>query len=150
MMATTRRPTKAEKAVAVTQVTNTLKGLKPIGSMIDAMFDLREEKRKLDTQVKELEAQYAILEDQLMKRMEEEQTDKGSGKKASASISVGVVADVQDWAAVEAYVKKTGAFQLFQRRISDPAFREILETKKSVPGITPFTKKRLNLRTSST
>jgi hypothetical protein len=39
-----------------------------------------------------------------------------------------------------------GLQQLYYRRVSDPAYRELLETKGVVPGIQPFTKTKLNLR----
>lgn len=149
MATRTPKPTKAEKAVQIAKVVGALKGQTPIGVMIDELHLLREKKRKLAEQVTELEQQYAILETDLMARMEAEQTDKGAGKLASASISTGIVANVDDWGKLEAFVKRTGHFQLFQRRISDPAFRELMESKGSVPGITPFTKKRLNLRSTS-
>lgn len=149
MATRTIKPTKAQKAVQVAKVVGALQGHTPIGVMIDEMHLLREKKRKLAEQVTELEQQYTVLETDLMARMEAEQTDKGAGKLASASISTGVVADVEDWGKLEAFVKRTGHFQLFQRRISDPAFRELMESKGSVPGIKPFTKKRLNLRSST-
>lgn len=120
----------------------------PLGTLIDEMFDLREKKRLLEAQVAEIESAYNTKAELLMERLDAEKTDKAAGRKASASITTGVVANVEDWAKVEAYVKKTGHFQLFQRRISDAAYRELAELagKKGIPGITPFTKKRINLR----
>ena len=80
---------------------------------------------------------------------EAEGTDKGAGKLASASISSVVVGNLDDADKFFAYVKKTGYFHLMQRRLSDPAIRELLASKGSIPGVTPFTKVRLNLRVLS-
>lgn len=118
-----------------------------LGTIVDRMFNTREKKRELEAQIAKLDAEYKEDEELLLQRMKAEATDKAAGKKASASVTTGVVANVTDWKALETYVKKTGNFQLFQRRISDPAYRELMETKGAVPGISPFTKHKLNLRT---
>jgi hypothetical protein len=146
---TKKRLSAAEKAALSEQTAGAILGVKPIGKIIDSMHALRERKRALDEELKKLDAEYREEETLLMERMTAEGTDKGSGKLASASITTGVIADVQDWAEVEKFVKRTGNFQLFQRRVSDAAFRELLETKGSVPGIKSFTKRRVNLRAIS-
>lgn len=56
------------------------------------------------------------------------------------------VAQVTDWDAFYAYIYKNKFGHLLQRRVSDPAWRELMEQGKKVPGTTPFTKKRLNFR----
>lgn len=117
-----------------------------LGTLIDKLNDVREEKRLLAVKEKELEAAYKTLELQVMERLQAEGMDKATGKKASVSLTPVVVAAVQDWDALCKYVKKTGYFQLFQRRVSDPAFRELIELKKSVPGLEAFTKINVNLR----
>lgn len=117
-----------------------------LGALIDALDDAREVKRDLAAKVKEAEAVYNELVAEIIAKMDAEDTRKGEGKKASASISETVVADIEDFDALTKYVKRTGHFHLFQRRVSDPAFRELLEQKGAVPGLKPFTKRTLNLR----
>lgn len=117
-----------------------------LGALIDALDDAREVKRALAVQTKEAEAVYNDLAAEIIAKMDAEDTRKGEGKKAGASITEVVVAEIEDFDALTAYVKKTGYFHLFQRRISDPAFRELQETKGRVPGLKPFTKRNLNLR----
>lgn len=117
-----------------------------LGQKIDAMFDLREKKRALEAQIKELDGQYEILESELMEDMAKQGTDKMSGAKASVSITTSTVANVADWDSFLAYVYKMKYGHLLQRRVSDPAYRELLEQGKKVPGVEPFHKSRLNLR----
>lgn len=117
-----------------------------LGALIDALDDAREKKRALAAQIKEAEAEYNDLAAQIIERMDSEDTRKGEGKKASASITEVVVAEIEDFDAVWAFAKKHNYGHLFQRRISDPAYRELLERKGSVPGLKPFTKRNLNLR----
>ena len=119
------------------------------GAMIDKMWELREKKRALEASIKDLEGQIADVESQLMEDMEANGVDKMTGKAASVSISSTVVANVEDWDKFLAFIYKTKSGHLLQRRVSDPAWREMSEIKGVVPGTQPFTKKRLNLRALS-
>lgn len=136
------------KAKAVEEVAEAL-APRPLGKIIDAMYELREKRRVLEAESAKLEAEYKEQEELLMQRMEAEGTDKATGKKAGASITSGIVANVTDWEAVEKFIKRTGNFQLFQRRVSDAAYRELMESKGAVPGMEPFVKKRVNLRVTA-
>lgn len=122
------------------------KKLVSIGPTIDKLCELRDAKRALDAKVAEIETEYKTLEEQLMEKLDAEGTTAGKGTKASASITSGVVGNVTDWAAFEAFVIKKKFTHLFQRRLSDPAIRELFEKGMKVPGVEPFTKRRLNLR----
>lgn len=137
----TATATKAPKKAALTQRTP--------GQDIDELFELREKKRKLEASIKDLEGQAALIEERLMEGMNASGLDKMTGRKASVSISETVVANVEDWDAFLAWIYKNKAGHLLQRRVSDPAWREMVEIKKAVPGTQPFTKKRLNLRAVS-
>lgn len=116
------------------------------GEEIDALFELREKKRKLEASIKDLEGQASLIEERLMENMDKDGIDKMTGRKASVSISTTTVANVEDWDSFLAWIYKTKNGHLLQRRVSDPAWREMVEIKKVVPGTQPFTKKRLNLR----
>lgn len=117
-----------------------------IGPAIDKLNDLRETKRKLEAQVKIIEAEYSDIEAKLMARFEAEGTTKGAGRNASASITPTVVGNVTDREKLNAFIKKTGYFHLLQGRLSDPAIRELFDKGVKIPGCEPFTKWRLNLR----
>ncbi len=134
----------ATQAKAVEKVTRKLTGT--IGSRIDQLNDLREQKRELAAKVEAIEKTYHEVEAELIEALDAQGTSNGTGKKASASISVSVVGSIVDRDKLDAFVKRTGNFQLFQARLSAPAVRELLEKKGSIPGVEPFHKKTLNLR----
>lgn len=121
---------------------------KGIGPMIDHMAKLREDKRALEAQIKTIETEYAAVEGVLLEELKKQGMDKATGKLASASISSTVVGNLIDAPALHAYIKKTGYFHLLQQRLSDPACRELFDSKgpKAIPGVEPFTKERVNLR----
>ena len=117
-----------------------------LGAQIDKMWDIREKKRNLEASIKDLDSQLATIEAELMADMEANGVDKMTGKHAGVSITSNTVAHVTDWDEMWKFIIKTKNTQLLQRRVSDPAYRELLEMGKKVPGAEAFTKKRLNLR----
>jgi hypothetical protein len=121
--------------------------VKPLGSLIDELNKIREAKRVLEEKVKEQEDAYKELEERLMARLEAEGTDKATGKTATASVSTSVSFSIKDDTKFFAWMSRTKNYHLMQRRISDPAAREVMEMKRSeIPGLEAFSKKRLNLR----
>lgn len=117
-----------------------------MGSTIDKLWAKREEKREAEAKVKIIETEIAVIEESLMERMDKEETSKSQGTKASVSITTATVANVEDWAAFHAYVAKNKYFHLLQKRVSDPAVRELWDSGKKVPGVQPFSKRKLNIR----
>ena len=137
----------AANTTAVAKVTNRLKG--NLGSSIDDLFKLRERKRLAEETVKAIEVEINAAQEILMERLDKEKLDKATGALASVSISTAITANVEDWDTFNAWVKKTGHFHLYQKRISDAAYREVIDSGKKVPGVQPFSKRRLNLRVIS-
>lgn len=117
-----------------------------VGSIIDQMQDVRAKKRALAVTEKELNGEYEALQTQLIQLMDAEGVTKSTGRAASASINESTSFNTQDWDALIAYMVKTKQFHLIQRRISDPAVREVFEKKGAVPGMEPYTKRVINLR----
>lgn len=117
-----------------------------LGARIDALHALREDLRALQAQEKAVEERIKDAEATLMEVMQKEGIDKSTGKKATVSISESVVGNVTDWDLFWQFVFKTKQSHLLQRRVSDPAIRELFETKGKVPGVEPFTRRKLNLR----
>ena len=127
-------------------VTATKPRAQTLGATIDRIWASREEKRKLEAQVKEVSETIADLEEKLLERMQAEDTDKAAGAKASVSITKATVANVDNWDLLFPYIAKNKLWHLVQRRVSDPAYRELLDMGKKVPGVQPFIKTKLNVR----
>lgn len=121
----------------------------PMGSLIDDIWALREKKRELAASIEDIEKTIAEKEELLISRMDQEGVEKSTGKKASVSVAVSQQFNIKDFDSLAAYVKKTGYFHLFQRRITVDAARELFEKHGQVPGLEPFTKRKLNVRTLS-
>lgn len=142
--------THAEKTRKESKAVAAAKGrLVPLGALIDALWQKREEKKRAAEVVTKIEEEIALQEEALLARLEAEGTDAAKGKLASVSVGSSVVGNVTDWDAFWAFIFKKKYTHLLQRRLSDPAIRELFEAGTKVPGIEPFTKKRLNVRTVS-
>ncbi len=120
--------------------------LPTVGAIIDHMWAAREEKRRLEAEVKQVESRIKDIEAKLADRMRAEGLKKATGTKATASFGEPTVsANVTDWDLLWPYIAKNKYFHMVQRRINDTAYRELLDLGKKVPGVEAFTKQRLNL-----
>jgi hypothetical protein len=133
------KPARARKAAAAPTLT--------LGQAADKMWLLKDEKKALESQVKGVEAQIKELEETIFGLLDAQDTRKAEGKKASVSINESVVATVEDWEALWPYITKNKYFHLVQKRVSDPGMRELWDMGKKVPGVQPFTKRTLSVRT---
>lgn len=117
-----------------------------IGAKIDLLHALREQKRALEEQIKQLSGQMAVLESNLIDQMDEEGVSKSTGNTATVSIATSVKPSVEDWDAFYAYIHRYKYYHLLERRPSVTGCRELLETKGKIPGVIPFTQRKLNIR----
>lgn len=120
--------------------------MKTIGAKIDKLEALRALRKDLEAKAKELKDQSDLIEAELMEQMTKEGVKKASGRFATASISEKPMPHVENWDEVFEFIRKTKSFHLMQRRMSAPAYCEMLELGKKVPGVVPYTDRKLNLR----
>ena len=113
---------------------------------IDKLFLLRETKRGLENQIKEVNTEIADLNDSLISKYDEIGTVTARGNYASATITESVVPTIDDWSLVQKYIMDNDALYLVHRRVSSGPWKELLDTGESVPGIVPFTKRSISLR----
>ena len=110
-----------------------------LGELIDQLDKLREQYRLIEEKAKPVKAEYDALEKEILEKLLAEQMDKGTGKRATVSVKRSIVGSIKDWDALTTFVQKTGNFQLFNRSVGAPAFRELYdrEMEKLKPGKTP-------------
>jgi hypothetical protein len=117
-----------------------------VGSLIDTLHNIRNEKRDLAVKEKEINGRYEAAQLQLMELMDKEGVSKSTGKTATASVNETTQFNIEDWESFMAFVAKTKQFHLIQRRTAAPAVRELWGMKGVVPGLTQFTKREISLR----
>jgi hypothetical protein len=119
-----------------------------IGGKIDALFALREKKRKHEEGIKELEKQMEVLQAELITQLQAEGISSSRGKTATVSISENVVPQVENWDEFYKYISRKKYFHLLERRPSVSGCRELFEKNGRIPGVVPHTRVTLNLRTA--
>jgi hypothetical protein len=123
-----------------------------VGALIDALWTQREAKRELEAKIKDIETLMNQYEEQLDAKMAADGVTKAVGAHATASFSTSVAAAVDGengWDQAFPWIAKNKYWHLLRKQLNDAAYRELLEAGKKVPGIQPFTKKRLTLRSLS-
>lgn len=117
-----------------------------IGAKIDQLHAIREQKRDLEDQIKRLVEEADTLENELIGQMDKEGVSKSTGAVATVAITTSIKPSVDDWDAFYAFVHRHKYYHLLERRPSVTGCRELLETKGKIPGVVPFTQRKLNMR----
>lgn len=116
---------------------------KSMGACADLLYDLREKRLTADKAAAELKMQENALKEHIIDNLDKASTG-AIGRHHKVRVIIKPKPQVRDWDAFYKYVKRTGAFELFQRRISEPAiverttFDKNEQIKKTVPGIEFF------------
>lgn len=119
-----------------------------IGEQIDTLYQLREEKRGLKAREKELNAEIEERKQVLIVSLDANGGLTGArGKHATAGIQESVVPNLEDWLVFTSFIRRFNKFELLEKRVSAPAFRELAAQRrdKTVPGLVPFTKRDISL-----
>ena len=117
-----------------------------VGIKIDALHALREEKRQLEELLKAKAQEIDLAENDLIEQMDQQNITKSTGSKATVSITTSVKPSVEDWDAFYAYIHKNKYYHLLERRPSVTGCRELFDHKGAIPGVVPFTQRKLNIR----
>ena len=118
-----------------------------LGDLIDQLWGVKQERAALAKQDTVLSAQIADIETEIYTLADAQGTTAGRATKASISIGEQDVFNITDFDELAKFVKKTGYFHLFQRRITVDAARELFESKGNVPGLTPAKKRVIRVTT---
>ncbi|WP_027589500.1 hypothetical protein [Pseudomonas sp. RL] len=107
---------------------------------------LREAKRELERQVASLDEQLKANEQDIIELADQTGLTRFAVGKLSFSISENTVGQVEDWDTVYDYIHDNRAFHLLQRRLSNAAYKELLDAGEAPRGINPVTLRSLNMR----
>jgi hypothetical protein len=118
----------------------------PTPDLVNELFDLREAKRSLEAQIKEIESRVSEIKAELIPRFQEDGTQSTATNRASATLTETILPQVVDWDAFYAYIKDTDSFYLLERRPASTAWRELHRADMTPPGTQAYTKYDLNLR----
>lgn len=119
-------------------MTTTYKFPKNLGACADMLFELRNSRLAEQKKVDEIEEKEKALKVYIIKNLPKSEASGISGKLARVTVIVKQIPQVKDWDAFYKHIKKTGSFDLVQKRLSDAAIKERFEDGKEVPGVEMF------------
>ena len=117
---------------------NEFKLPKSLAQCADLLFTTRESRLSLAKQVEALAAQETVIKNHLIDNLPKSEATGVAGKLCRVTIVTKPRPQVEDWDALRAFVKKTGNWQLIQKRLSDVAVKEFWEAGKAVPGVDSY------------
>jgi len=121
----------------------------PLGTRIDQLFKLREERLAKAKEVEELKKIETNTVKAIMTTLEDSGMSKATGKLATFALKEMTVPKVVDFDKLSRYIIDTGYVHLLGRNVSAPAFRELVELEGEVPGVEPYTFSKHSLTRSS-
>lgn len=117
----------------------------PVGELIDIYYRVREERKLIREQDKELTRKLDVLKEAIIEKLDAEKSDLGRGLVATASVTENVVGTMKDYERFSQFVYRHKALHLLDKRINSAAYREMLEERGEVPGVEPFTRRDLSV-----
>jgi hypothetical protein len=111
-----------------------------LGPQIDKFFKLRKERLKLESAAKAIKTKEDHVKDRLIIAMDLQEVDSSAGVLGTVSITRPEVFRAADWPKIYAWVKKTGAFEIFGKTLHQSNIVEQLQenpklAKKGIPGM---------------
>lgn len=122
-----------------------------LGQAADKIYDLREKKRKIEADLKIVEADISHLTETIFGLLEEQDTRKAEGKKASISVNYAINPSTKDWDQTAKFIingkrgDKYAFAHLLYKRIAAPAYRELRSLGMVIPGQEDFTNRTLSI-----
>jgi hypothetical protein len=111
---------------------------KSLAACVDLLYQTRQERLESQRIIEDLHNLETQLKDHIIDKLPKSDATGIAGKLARATIVVKAKPTVENWDEFYAHVKKTGQFDLLQRRLSESAVVERWEDKKAVPGVGKF------------
>ena len=122
-----------------------------LGQAADKIYDLREKKREIDAELKAVEAEISALTETIFGLLEEQDTRRAEGKRASISVNYAINPSTKNWDDTARFIingKRGDRFayaHLLYKRIAAPAYRELRSLGVIIPGQEDFTNRTLSI-----
>lgn len=124
---------------------------KSLGACADKLFQLREQRLGLEAMADNIKKQETALKDHIIENMAAGDTG-ASGKTHHVSVYTDDIPQIADADELFTFIKRTGSFDLLQRRLNNAAVKERLDDPKfmkaykgKVPGVKMFRCKKVSL-----
>lgn len=121
---------------------------KALAAVADRFYEVRTQRYAADKVAEALKAEEYALREHLINNLPKSEATGVAGRLCRVAVVTKTTYQVADWDEVYAYVVKNhkkGAFALLQRRLSEPAAREIFEKGGKLAGVVPYSYPELSV-----
>jgi hypothetical protein len=120
-----------------------------IDTLIDELHSLREQKRKLEQEIKQVNEQYNETKAYLIDLLDAQGVSSVKTPVARVTMTESQVVKMEDWESFCRYITDNNAFHLLQKRPASTACKEHLTiTNELPPGIHLITLRDISLTTN--
>jgi len=85
------------------------------------------------------------LEKEIIKSLKNDNLKRADSRSGAVILKKTIHANAKDWEKIYKYILKTKRFFIMQKRLSDTAYRELLDDGENVPGIEKYEKETLSV-----
>ena len=120
-----------------------------IGAQIDALYALRQQRLDLTKKVDALKAEETVAREKILETLDGMGLAKASGYMATCGVKLSIEPLVVDWEPVHEYIRVNNRFDLLQKRLSAPAWRDLKDSGILIPGTEAVPVRDLSLTKST-
>ena len=120
-----------------------------LGMMIDALYATRQLRLDVSKKVEALKAEETQAREKILEMLDSLHMAKASGYHATCGVKESIEPLLVDWEPVHEYIRVNNRFDLLQKRLSAPAWRELKDSGILIPGTEAVPVRDLSLTKST-
>jgi hypothetical protein len=117
-----------------------------LSSLIDSLSALRSQKKHVESDLKTIEERIGGIEYDIMRAMDAEGITESKSAVGKVVVSESVYPKLEQWEQFADYVLSERALYLLEKRPAVLAYREQLTLGRAVPGLLPYTKRKVTFK----
>lgn len=111
--------------------------------LISRLGSLRTIKKRYEYEAKETGKQIYALEHEIMDALDNQQLTESKSAAGKVTLGEAVYPQVEDWDAFHQWILENHYMHFLEKRAAVLAYREALGQGIAVPGVLPFTKRKI-------
>jgi hypothetical protein len=121
-----------------------------LGALADRLFILRNQRLDAARHVEVLKDQEKVLQEQILLDLQRQGLEAARGKLATVATRTVTRFSVADWDQTLAWIAKTGAIELLERRVNQTTCRERLAAGETIDGVQAIELRELSITKKGT
>ena len=118
---------------------------KALGSCADKLYNITQERKRLNREAKKIEEIEKALKKHLIDNLPKSHAEGVSGKFGKVHLVTDDIPSVTDWGKFYKHILKTKDFSLMQKRLAAPAIKEHWDEGEVIQGVGTYTVVKISL-----